>query len=127
MSKELIVVSQQPAELAEYKPRAGLIQRGLEDTKKALLCRPRIIQVPTDYPSLKLAVDNADDSDIIEIQQGKYAEDVVTIVKALTIRANSGFAHLRKNHETQTVFASLPLFWVDLKHGALTIEIIAFE
>ena len=119
-AEKLNLADQQSAELAEYKPRTGLIKRGLEDVTRDSLSKPRIIQVPTDYASLQLAVDDANEGDIIEILQGEYEENVV-IQKALTIRSPSGLALLRPQHPAE------PLLLVDLEHGRLTVEDLTFQ
>jgi len=39
--------------------------------------KPRFIYVPDDYPSIRLAVDNANPGDVILVREGVYVENIV--------------------------------------------------
>jgi parallel beta-helix repeat protein len=69
--------------------------------------KPRFIYVPDDYPSIQLAVDNANSGDVILIREGVYVENIVIKRKSdLVIKPVEGnTVIIRAKDEGQPVFS----------------------
>ncbi|MBI2671057.1 hypothetical protein HYX18_03730, partial [Candidatus Woesearchaeota archaeon] len=51
----------------------------------------RTLRVPSEYPTIQLAVDASVDGDEVLVAPGRYSEDIRIVSKAITLKSELGY------------------------------------